>query len=73
MQRTEEHIIQEGERMVNSIRIGFIGCGRHATKMLYPSLHLARIELVAVCDVDEIKAQRNARWFGDERICRSVS
>ena len=54
--------------MKKSIRVGFIGCGRHATKMLYPSLHLARIELTAVCDVDEAKAKRNARWFGAESV-----
>jgi myo-inositol 2-dehydrogenase/D-chiro-inositol 1-dehydrogenase len=54
--------------MVKSLRVGFIGCGRHATKMLYPSLHLARIELAAVCDIDEVKAKRNARWFGAERV-----
>lgn len=54
--------------MKKSIRVGFIGCGRHATKMLYPSLHLARIELAAVCDVDEAKAKRNARWFGAESV-----
>lgn len=50
------------------LRVGFIGCGRHATKMLYPSLHLARMELVAVCDLDEAKARRNAKWFGAERF-----
>jgi len=54
--------------MVKPLRIGFIGCGRHATKMLYPSLHLARMELAAVCDLDEAKARRNARWFGAERV-----
>jgi len=54
--------------MEKSLKIGFIGCGRHATKMLYPSLHLARLHLAAVCDVDEVKAQRNARWFGAERV-----
>jgi len=54
--------------MVKPLRVGFIGCGRHATKMLYPSLHLARMELVAVCDLDEAKARRNARWFGAERV-----
>ena len=54
--------------MEKSLRVGFIGCGRHATKMLYPSLHLARLELAAVCDVDETKAQRNARWFGAPRV-----
>ncbi|MGQ9494022.1 MAG: Gfo/Idh/MocA family protein [Anaerolineae bacterium] len=50
------------------LRVGFIGCGCHATKMLYPSLRLAQMELVAVCDLDEAKARRNARWFGAERF-----
>ena len=54
--------------MEKSLRVGFIGCGRHATKMLYPSLHLARIELAAVCDIDESKAQRNAKWFGAQSV-----
>jgi myo-inositol 2-dehydrogenase/D-chiro-inositol 1-dehydrogenase len=50
------------------LRVGFVGCGRHATKILYPSLHLARMDLAAVCDLDEAKARRNAKWFGAERI-----
>ena len=49
------------------LRIGFIGCGRHATKALYPSLRYAGIDLAAVCDIDENAARRNARWFGAER------
>jgi myo-inositol 2-dehydrogenase/D-chiro-inositol 1-dehydrogenase len=49
------------------VRVGFIGCGRHATKMLYPGLRMAGLELVAVCDLDEARAQRSARWFGAER------
>jgi myo-inositol 2-dehydrogenase/D-chiro-inositol 1-dehydrogenase len=53
---------------VKPLRVGFIGCGRHATKMLYPSLHLARIDLAAVCDVDKLKARRNAKWFGAECV-----
>jgi len=53
---------------MNKLRIGFIGCGRHATKILYPSLHLARLELVAVCDIDEEKGRRNASWFGAESV-----
>jgi myo-inositol 2-dehydrogenase/D-chiro-inositol 1-dehydrogenase len=55
-------------KIVEKLRVGFIGCGRHATKVLYPSLHLARFELVSVCDIDEDKAQRNARWFGAQSI-----
>jgi myo-inositol 2-dehydrogenase/D-chiro-inositol 1-dehydrogenase len=54
--------------MAKTLRVGFIGCGRHATKMLYPSLHLARLELAAVCDIDEAKALRNAKWFGAQSV-----
>jgi len=53
---------------MEALRIAFIGCGRHATKCLYPSLHMAGLRLIAVCDLDEGKAQRAARWFGAERI-----
>ncbi len=48
------------------LRVGFIGCGRHATKVLYPSLRYSHINLVAVCDLDERLAKRNAQWFGAE-------
>jgi myo-inositol 2-dehydrogenase/D-chiro-inositol 1-dehydrogenase len=50
------------------LRVGFIGCGRHATKALYPSLRYAGVELMAVCDVNEARARRNARWFGAQRF-----
>ena len=50
------------------IRIGMIGAGRHATKMLYPCLHFAGMELAAVCDQDEAKAIRNAHWFGARQV-----
>lgn len=49
---------------MDKLKVGFIGCGRHATKVLYPSLRYAPIALEAVCDVEERLAQRNARWFG---------
>jgi myo-inositol 2-dehydrogenase/D-chiro-inositol 1-dehydrogenase len=52
---------------MEQLRVGFIGCGRHATKALYPSLRYAGIELAAVCDLDEARLRRNARWFGAER------
>lgn len=61
------------------IRIGFIGAGGHATGSLYPCLNLALRpsdslaqepmgELVAVCDMDRPKAERNARAFGFEKV-----
>ena len=56
------------------VRIGFIGCGNHASQNLYPALRLGvngspalkepSGELVACCDLDEGRAQRNARVFG---------
>ncbi len=46
-------------------RIAFIGCGGHATSALYPTLHtIPLIDLVAVCDLKEELARRNARYFG---------
>jgi predicted dehydrogenase len=58
-------------------RIGFIGCGNHASQNLYPALRLGVFgspalsepigELVACCDLDEGKARRNARAYGFER------
>ena len=46
------------------VRLGFIGCGSHASDNLYPSLRYAPIELVAVCARHKEKAERNAKWFG---------
>ena len=45
-------------------KIGFIGCGSHATHNLYPMLMYARCDLRAVCDIDRGRAERNARLFG---------
>lgn len=46
-------------------RIGFVGCGGHATSALYPTLRtIPEVELVAVCDLKEELAKRNARFFG---------
>ncbi|HHC08291.1 MAG TPA: Gfo/Idh/MocA family oxidoreductase [Actinobacteria bacterium] len=48
-------------------RIGFVGCGRHATRMLYPSLSLLDVELVAVASLVPDEAQATARRFGAAR------
>ncbi|HJR51953.1 MAG TPA: Gfo/Idh/MocA family oxidoreductase [Gemmatimonadales bacterium] len=63
--------------MSRLVRIGFIGCGSHATNSLYPTFRLGVTrrtalgepvgELVACCDLDEDKARHNARTFGFER------
>ncbi len=47
-----------------TIRIGWIGCGRHATWMLMPQLARSGFEIAAVCDRDTAAAQKAARQFG---------
>jgi predicted dehydrogenase len=49
------------------VRIGFVGCGAHATRSIYPSLRHAPIELIAVCDLVEERAEATARAFGGKR------
>jgi myo-inositol 2-dehydrogenase/D-chiro-inositol 1-dehydrogenase len=54
-------------------RLAFIGCGRHATRLLYPCLpSLAEIDLVAVCDLDADLARTTARNFGARRWYTAV-
>ncbi len=63
--------------MSRLMRIGFIGCGNHATQNVYPALRLGVNgspalkepigELIACCDLQEHLARRNARVFGFER------
>jgi len=49
-------------------KIGFVGAGGHATGSLYPTIHtIPEIDLVAVCDLKEELARRNARNFGARR------
>lgn len=56
----------------NFARIGFVGCGSHATNNLYPMLKYARIKLMAICDLNETLARRNAVLFGAERVYTDV-
>lgn len=50
---------------MDKVRLGFIGCGKHATRDLYPNIcHIPGLELVATCDLDIDLARRNARLFG---------
>ena len=49
------------------IRAGFIGCGSHAFRNIYPALQFAPVELVAACDLDRARAEAFARQFGAER------
>lgn len=49
------------------IRVGFVGCGGHSFRNVYPALRYAPAELVAVCDIDAARARAYARQFGAER------
>lgn len=49
------------------VKLGFIGCGTHASANLYPCLRFAECELVAVCDPVEDRRQYCARAFGAQR------
>ncbi|MBC8230740.1 Gfo/Idh/MocA family oxidoreductase, partial [bacterium] len=53
---------------MEKVRIGFIGCGGFSTGAVYPALHHAPVDLVAVCDLNENLARRNAKWFGADRV-----
>ena len=47
------------------IRVGLVGCGRHASHCIHPSLpYLSELEVVAVCDLDESRARDTARRLG---------
>jgi len=47
-----------------TVRLAFIGCGSHSGKTLQPNARMVeQIDLVAMCDLDESKAQAAAaRW-----------
>jgi predicted dehydrogenase len=49
------------------LRTGFIGCGGHAYRNLYPTFQYAPVNLVAVCDLDPARAAAYANVFGAER------
>lgn len=49
------------------VRVGFIGCGGHSFRWIYPSLQFAPVELIATCDTHEDRAEQYARQFGARR------
>jgi predicted dehydrogenase len=48
---------------METVRIGFVGCGSHSTQNLYPMLKYARCTLQAVCDLNETLGRRNMEVF----------
>lgn len=53
------------------VRAGFIGCGGHAWRNVYPTFQYAPVDLVAVCDLDAGRADAFRRQFGAERAYTS--
>lgn len=54
--------------MINTIRLGFIGCGNHANTAIYPAVKAAPFDLLAVCDLDVQKAIKTKERFGAKRV-----
>jgi predicted dehydrogenase len=48
------------------IRAGFIGCGSHSFRNLFPTFQFAPVKLVSTCDLDGEKAKAFAAKFGAE-------
>lgn len=46
------------------IRAGFIGCGSHSFRNIYPTFQFAPVNLVATCDLKIDKARAFAKKFG---------
>jgi predicted dehydrogenase len=46
------------------INVGFIGCGSHSFRNIYPTFQFAPVNLVATCDLDLAKAEAFAAKFG---------
>lgn len=47
-----------------TLKIGWIGCGIHATQMLLPQLLRHDVQLVALCDIDGERLAHAGRQFG---------
>lgn len=55
------------------LRIGFVGCGDHAFRNVYPVLRYLPVDLVAVCDRERDRAEAYRRAFGAEQACTDVA
>ena len=51
-----------------TLKIGWIGCGIHATQMLLPQLVRHDVEIVALCDIDGKRLGDAGRQFGVARL-----
>jgi len=53
---------------VTALRIGYIGAGGFTNRFMYPQLARHRVQLVAVCDLDEAKARQAQHHYGFEHV-----
>jgi myo-inositol 2-dehydrogenase/D-chiro-inositol 1-dehydrogenase len=51
-----------------TLKIGWIGCGIHATQMLLPQLVRHDVEIAALCDIDGKRLADASRQFGVSRL-----
>ena len=49
------------------IRAGFIGCGSHSYRNIFPTFQFAGVNLIATCDYSSEKAAAFAKLFGADR------
>ena len=50
-----------------NVRVGFIGCGSHAFRNIFPTFQFLPVDLVATCDLKIEQAQAYAHRFGARR------
>ncbi len=55
------------------IKAGFIGCGGHAWRNIYPALQFAPVDLIATCDLNLDRAKSYARKFGALRAYNNAA
>lgn len=65
--KTRDYFLEKKREHGKKLKVGFIGCGIHATENIYPCLRYCPVEVEAVCALHESKARRNADWFGGKR------
>ncbi len=53
---------------MDEVRVGFIGCGTHASMNLYPSLRFTPARLVAAADLHEERRERIGRVYNVPRL-----
>src|SRR5579862_5856907 len=49
------------------VKIGYIGCGGHSYRNIFPTFQYAPIDLVACCDLDPARAEAYRKQFGGQR------